>query len=361
MNIYTHTSRYGRRHGAFAGGFTLIEILVTLFILGIGLSSIVAVFYGAVRIQQRSVGEVEASSFARNAEAILRAKGIREGLLVTDTTTTADTSALDVIGGMPPNNWDEGGNFVLPLPQGLLPLGRDFVRPAYDPENDDVLTVSASDEWRLNDRVSPQGFFFLDQDTEAAAAVTAIDPVYGNALSQDTNIDKVKFLWVPLIQDTDPTLNSYNWRVFLFILRVEQGDYMIPDGGSLPWFVANIFDGNVEPDVPPADNDPFNDVGGRRLPYVVNTPATPFSPNVLTDVVHAGYIHIGDQILISNGVIATVTAMNDINGNGFAERIELDTPHQLTGVGGIWFSPSASTNTDSPTVLITTLESGVIR
>lgn len=69
-----------RRHGARKQGFTLIEVVIALAILGVGLTVIIELFSGGLRLGRASVEYTKAVNFARmKMEEIAIKPNIQEG------------------------------------------------------------------------------------------------------------------------------------------------------------------------------------------------------------------------------------------------------------------------------------------
>jgi len=140
------------RHQA---GFSLIEVLVAIGVFAIGMVAVASIFPVAILLQKQTVEQLEADHFARNARALVAARGF--------TSATWDSVENDDAGS--------GPDAVAPLP-------------------DDALA-----DWSLADR---------SYDT----------------LEDPTNRE---VFWVPLVYDADPANDAYAWRVYVFVVRAEEG------------------------------------------------------------------------------------------------------------------------------------------
>lgn len=174
--------------------FTLIELLMAMFILAIGLVAIASLFPVAGTLQQRATDTALARDVARSAMAMLEAGKIDDN----DFGAEAD-----------PTKFNDGKvHALLPAVTGTL-----------------WYTV-------LGNRCYPQ---FLDLDMDGSSGGTDEDPGF----------EARQFYWVPLVRDAeeDP---SRDWQVYLFVVRKAR-DTTYTYGGS--GTVANPNDGTTIPKV----------------------------------------------------------------------------------------------------------------
>lgn len=104
MNVMRHNQSLSVRRrmreapsggrGAGAGGFTLVELLLAMFILGIGLAAIASVFPVASYLQKSAVQGVDTLHVATSAESILRANPIPASALTASDTEVQQVSNL---------------------------------------------------------------------------------------------------------------------------------------------------------------------------------------------------------------------------------------------------------------------------
>jgi type II secretory pathway pseudopilin PulG len=155
------------RHAARA--MTLVEVLFTLGIMAIGMVSVASIFPVAAKLQDDASSEVEADQVARNAEALIKAKGIR----------------VSSNGG--DNQWNpsQAGNNIADNSPFTWTAGPMTVAPCFS----------------IRDRSYPSSLYNM------AGATLAL---------QTSQCD---FFWVPLVRDADPRLGRSEPQAAVFVMH----------------------------------------------------------------------------------------------------------------------------------------------
>lgn len=161
------TSRHAHRRRTRAG-FSLIEVLMAIFILGIGVISIAALFPAGIAQQRQSVDDVMGPIVADNAFAILRSKVSAEDFGTFDAFTPA-------LAGVPlrPPRYTVGGDWSWLRP-GML-LADESSSPNMDETGAiDLFSYNSTVLGSTGVRTTefPSGYTF-------GAAMTADPPLYG--------------------------------------------------------------------------------------------------------------------------------------------------------------------------------------
>ncbi len=210
MKFETRHSKFERARPRRA--FTLIELLMAMFILAIGLVAIASIFPVAGTLQQAAADATTARDVHNSVTAMLEARGLDE----TD------------LGASTYQN-------VSPVPQNML-----------------------ADRWPLATRCHPQA---LDLDMNGIP----------NETGEDENFTARQFYWVPLVRDKNATPADRDWQVFVFILRKAANtdypsknptsDYANPDDpDSVPGVAKIDVNGTRGTNILVLDNLPDGDI-----------------------------------------------------------------------------------------------------
>jgi len=283
------------------GGFTMIEVLFAIGIFAIGFAMVATIFPAAVLIQKNTIDDVNSIQVARNAEGMLKGRGINE------------TELKDLTEGLP-SETSIYGDFDTDQRVHRIPSPMLFAGTA--------VTV-----WTLNDRSFP---------------TTISDPL------------RRRYFWVPMIK----MVGRHRWEVYVFVLQRREGaDYKKanptswanPDDGT-PLVVT---DPNSVPGVrgepvalPTTDdtrfnfpNQDFDDDGANE--------AGLFADELL--------VQIGNQILDSNGIVHTVVFADSAGVN-----VNSPIPGYPNKVSHIWFGAPAEPGHNSTTQRILILSDDVV-
>ncbi len=158
-------------------GFTLLEVMFSILILGTGLIAIASLFPVAGSIQRDTMDQVMAQSVTKSAEATLLTKGFPKALLENAAMPYAPIAA----------NFQGGA-----LSAGTV--------GNLDPAQDATLLNTA---YPLKDRCYPQ---FYDPAGDGSPP---------DGASEDPNCYARQFYWRPLFKQIAPG----NWQVFVFVQR----------------------------------------------------------------------------------------------------------------------------------------------
>lgn len=300
----------GRRTGRPRGGFTLLEIMFAVLILGIGFIAIASIFPAASVMQRETVQDAESDTIRRNATASLKARPI-DGPLDQWLDNHLNTSDWDIdrqVYSMPPE-------LVGPASGSIIPM------------------------WSLYDRSFPGIAPLTERQKELLA-----DPDVDYRPPQAEPAGR-RYYWVPLIRDREEAANDHDWQVFVFILArndntvYRRGTLSNPAPDSSEWAV------------------PLSISRGRFVPGVLSIGASVDSgdlsrlefENDANDDNRADRIVAGDWFLTNTGVIHRARRADpgglEIEGFfGDAERIDY-----------LWYAPPAAPGQSSPTVEIETV------
>lgn len=256
-----------KRRGRRPAGFSMLEVLFALMILGVGLIAVASILPVAGILQRETVDEVHSQQVAESIKSQVEARGFSRaqleqafGPLVSET------------------NFD-----VRPMPERVLAGADDD--PLDNPSGIDAIN------WTLQDRVFPA--------------------VLPDVLNQpaDEFFQHRHYYWVPLVQRRE----DGSWRVFVFLLRNELTDSYFLEGN------------NPDPQVDlanPHDDLYFGDELNFRTPIVrwydgIDHRATGgtvirFEPADDRRFIPSVDLNIGTQFLDNHGTIHTVVA---ISGN----------------------------------------------
>jgi type II secretory pathway pseudopilin PulG len=145
---------------------TLVEVLFTMGIMALGMVGVASIFPVAAKLQDDASSEIQAEQAARNAEAMIKARGMRVSQLAgNDTQWNNQTGAAANTPDNSPFQWT-----AAPMTGGAAPA------------------------FALRDRAYPSS-------------------LYTASLSQ------CDFFWVPLVRDADPRLCRSEPQAAVFIMR----------------------------------------------------------------------------------------------------------------------------------------------
>ena len=257
--------------GAWSGqGFTLIEVLMSMFILSIGLIAIASVFPVSAYLQKQTFKAVVSRQVVENVEALLKTKKISIGDL------TAGLPMID--GGVYDTDCD-----VHRLPNLILD------------ENVDLAGIGI--EWPLTQRCYPLADFRAGMNND--------DP---EALNRE-------FYWVPLVRDADLTPNVQAWEIYVFILKNRRNAAYtkLGLGADDEWAIRDI---DTRPSAPPGTDAPVPGVkrlflSSRVSDNVFQIPAT--DPQTERDLVLYPVLQPGDQVLDNTGKVYQVIDVDGMN------------------------------------------------
>jgi len=148
-------------------GYTLLEVLVALGIFVVGFTAAASIFPVAALLQKRTMSDVEGKIVARNAENMLRGRGLTYD-------PVAGTGNLA-------NYYTPGASY-------------DQITPFSETGSDLAGLLNTSNGWSLNDRGYP---------TTVASA------------------SERDFVWFPLVRDSEGDSTNPNWTFYIFILSVD--------------------------------------------------------------------------------------------------------------------------------------------
>ncbi len=175
MNAFPHPSRRG---------FSLVELMFAIAILGIGLIAIASVFPVAGLMQRRTFDTIESMDLERSAVQTLRALKIQKSKFA----------------------YNGGGNI-----QPLLPAIKN------QNQSDHWLTLQNSKEYRPVNRALPTGRLW--------------QPSGGNTVKSS----QASSFWVPLIRDAESDPNTREWHIALFLLRRQEETTYSKSGSANRW------------------------------------------------------------------------------------------------------------------------------
>ena len=304
MSTQTRTTR--------KSAFTLVEMLIAVFILGIGLSAVVSVFYAAANLQQRAFDEIVTDQVRSNARAMIMARGFDE------------TTVINNLGGVG-GSWNSDGQ----------------VYRLADETADDMLEEGTNPQlrWPLPLRAFP----LVDPDYPLGYPNPASPPPDADLQAVDRD-----FYWIPLVRDTDrgTAAGEQDWQVYAFVVRKWRDDMRPAVDFASRGDVANPEDDNGT---------------DQYVPRVYGLTAQPGSTDFkLTDIDYRDsdnrpYIRVGDQVLIGTGVAATVIGIE-------GDTITLDIPHDLSsGSTKVWFAAPPFPDATSPTYSILTFGDAAVK
>ncbi|HUW83010.1 MAG TPA: prepilin-type N-terminal cleavage/methylation domain-containing protein [Phycisphaerae bacterium] len=224
------TRSASRRRQPAAGGFSLLEMMIAIAVLGIGLVMVAAIFPVALDLHRRSADETLALQHAYQARAIIRAK-------IAPTLTDPTNTLL-------PHN-TKGQFFVVPfqsLPQGF-PLGEDPNKPInpkltpVDFLND--INYAASLNGGLNPTIALRVWSDLCGPPKQFADVAEVP--------REDLKERPRYVWYAFYRYNNPSgdLSDVTW--FVAVCRVTGGTY-VPDPAApagtrdsqlpLPWRIG---------------------------------------------------------------------------------------------------------------------------
>lgn len=299
-------------------GFTMLEVLITMGIFAVGFVAVAAIFPTAILLQKKTVEDVVAQQVARNAQAVLEARGITAGAAI-----TADLW-LQLDEAESGTTWDTDQR-VHPLPSDVLTN-----HPAAP-----AIGTPPGQQWLLPDRSYP---------------------------SSSSPVEARKVFWVPLVRDPTAVagVNAGEVIVYAFIIqRSTDGRYPRPDLTEANW--VNFYDGYLDTGAVGLDaGDTWLVPGVTRQTVTVSTSdLTRF--DFTNTWIWGGNtflkVNTGDQILDCYGGIYTVQDA-DATGVKIAGIINpnLDTsafPDE------IWFAHPDADGRQRPTKRILTLTKAV--
>lgn len=190
-----------------ARGFSLVEVLLAIFILGIGLIMVATIFPVGAKWTRENAEESLAANIARNAEAVIRAK-YANGIPVASDGT---------LNGIP------GFYNTVPLPERAYLFGQPNPYPAYS-------TWSKDATYRPGDRVTDGSNFFRARTSNKN--VTPTEGAEWRQLADDPAATSL-YYWTALVRRSPGAQNRYN----LYILVFKKGDaenvFPTPDANEL--------------------------------------------------------------------------------------------------------------------------------
>jgi prepilin-type N-terminal cleavage/methylation domain-containing protein len=281
--------------------FTLIELLMAMFILAIGLVAIASLFPVAGTLQQRATDTALARDVARSVQAMFEA---------------VPFTASDVGADADPALFDDGKvRALLPTVTGTpwyTVLGNRCYPTGLDADNDAETNETAS-----------------DVEIDGRTITTPTDPDSGAPDPEDSDFNQRSFYWVPLFRDAREGDDAREWQIFVFVVRKARDTTYTYSGGGT---VAN-----------PGDSLDGNPSNGSLVPLVVemglsdvnvgsNTVTGSYSGGNLQD---SGELQPGDQVLGSNGSIYTIV---DIEKNVLTLDAYIDSPAPTS----VWYAPPAA-------------------
>jgi Tfp pilus assembly protein PilV len=196
---------------------TMIEVLFTIGILAIGMVGVAAIFPAAAKLQDDASNEIEAEQVARNAEAIIKARGIHVNQIGADPQWN-QTQATNTASDNAPFQW----------------------------------TGACSSCFSMRDRSYPSSLYQRTATT---------------ACKQTSQCD---FFWVPLVRDADPRLGRSEPQAAVFVLHYAQAPApatltgsQVNNSGSDP--TANVSNDpqHFEPQVTLTASTPFSGINSN--------------------------------------------------------------------------------------------------
>jgi type II secretory pathway pseudopilin PulG len=293
------------------GAFSLIELLLAMFIMALGLVAIASLFPVAGAIQKTTVDDVLGQQVARNVQAMVTAKPLVEG----DQTREVVRALHNDFG------WDFDTTRL------VYPLSPFLGRP----------TPRMTRTWPLLDR----GYPIIEPDPQ-----------------------KRMVYWVPLIQDADPARDQYSWRMPVFILRravdtnydyVDFGNSRYTRRSSAPVW-ANQDDGKVR------GEDYWTVPGVRRVAVRVDADRDTIVPDTLEFDENGFNDANGD-----NQIDQIVPGDWVLSGFGVPYRVMFADEDSFTVDGAVhtaerffWYAPPHRPGARSPAVSIVIVPDGCV-
>jgi len=151
-------------------GYTLMEVLVALGIFVVGFTAAASIFPVAALLQKRTLADVEGRVVARNAENLLRGRGL------TYDESDNTTDLYNYYPAVPSTTFDE-----------VKPFGTTSTPSTLDIEG-------LLDEWTISDRGYP---------------TTVLD------------VADRDFVWFPLVRDANSNSAAPDWTFYLFLMQAE--------------------------------------------------------------------------------------------------------------------------------------------
>lgn len=195
-----HARRPTRVRAHSHAGFSMMEVLVAIGIFALGFVAVAAIFPSAALMQRGTAEDVQARHMQRNAEAIIKGMAASGSEL---------EDALE-------DGYDDDETTVKPFPPSSLEDG------------------NPSALWNLNARSFPTHII---------------------------NPTRRSTYWVPLRRNANPEEDEYEWRIYVFVLNRQSGNYIRENESETDWedHWANPNDGYD------ADENTWTVPGVRRM------------------------------------------------------------------------------------------------
>ena len=295
-----------------AGGFNLLEVLVSLGIFAVGLVAVAAVFPTAITIQRETVRELDGRRVAQNAKATIVAQSLNQ---VDSASTDKDKPYAEFS-----FNYSRTGAHT----GSLL----EYIDNPIGPNIYDTHPVQAMIDlpWMSNlDAETPAGAVILDAPTSFHGMFTLDTRSYPKNIAR---ADRRDYYWYPLLQVKDPNSDNPQWFVHLLVMH--------RSGTQLPPQVRRSLDITDWQTSPTGGSTKlvfgtglFNNLGTATYNDVLPAGA----PDGLPD-----FIQPGDKVLADNGQVLTVVLADN-------NSITVNSPN-VGRPGSIYFAVAIDSSTN---------------
>ena len=303
-----------------APGFTLLEVMMTVLIFGIGMIAILSVFPVAGKIQRNTMETVTKRQMSRNVQAMLAA------------------ARFDRYGTNPYGNPVDRFQLFPPYPS-IQPEPEWYrIQPPFDPD----ATNNYVNYLPLSSRSYPS--FPNDHDRYSFSANAEEGP------NDQTHVIQRNLVWVPLFRNENAgTAEEARWQVFVFLLKKRPNTFYAGDNApnlekrdeqtpAVSW--VNAMDPVQVPGVwhRQVTTDVANDAYRIDLDN---------SNSFQDDGAPPYWLNVGDWVLGGDGVVYRVESA-DVDG--------ITVGSELSGnISLLWFSPPPAAGESSPCQRILTL------